>query len=62
MNNTQVPFNAIETSLKAELKKDPNSVVMLRFDNTLSIQDLVDVLSLGTKLNVKMMLATAKIR
>jgi len=62
VNNTQVPFNAIETSLKAELKKDPNSVVMLRFDNTLSIQDLVDVLSLGTKLNVKMMLATAKIR
>jgi biopolymer transport protein ExbD len=62
VNNTQVPFNAIEMKLKEELKKDPNAVVMLRFDNTLKIQDLVDVLSLGTKLNVKMMLATAKIR
>jgi biopolymer transport protein ExbD len=62
VNNTQVPFNAIETKLKEELKKDPNAVVMLRFDNTLNIQDLVDVLSLGAKLNVKMMLATAKVR
>jgi biopolymer transport protein ExbD len=62
VNNTQVPFNAVETKLKEELNKDPNAVVMLRFDNTLNIQDLVDVLSLGAKLNVKMMLATAKVR
>jgi biopolymer transport protein ExbD len=60
VNNTQVPFNALEAQLRKELNRYPDAFIMLRFDNTLPIQDLVNVLSLGNKLNAKMIIATAK--
>lgn len=62
VNNTQVPFEALETHLKKESALHPDAIIMLRFDNSLTIQDLVDVLSIGTRLNTKMTLATAKVR
>jgi biopolymer transport protein ExbD len=62
VNNTQVPFNKLESQLNKELKRYPDAFIMLRFDNTLPIQDLVNVLSLGNKLNAKMIIATAKAR
>jgi biopolymer transport protein ExbD len=62
VNNTQVPFNALETQLKKELNRYPDAFIMLRFDNTLSVQDMVNVLSIGNKLNSKMIIATAKSR
>jgi biopolymer transport protein ExbD len=62
VNSTQVPYDALEAQLKKELIKSPDAFIMLRFDNTLSIQDLVNVLSLGNKLNSKMIIATAKAR
>jgi biopolymer transport protein ExbD len=62
VNNTQVPFDGLETQLKKELKHSPDAFIMLRFDHTLPIQDLVNVLSLGNKLNAKMIIATAKSR
>jgi biopolymer transport protein ExbD len=60
VNNTQVPYGEIEAQLKKELTRSPEAFIMLRFDNTLPIQDLVNVLALGTKLNSKMIIATAK--
>ena len=60
VNNTMVSFDALESQLKKELSASPEAFIMLRFDNTLSIQDLVNVLSLGNKLNSKMIIATAK--
>jgi biopolymer transport protein ExbD len=60
VNNTRVPFETLESELKKELAHSPDAFIMLRFDNTLSIQDLVNVLSLGNKLNGKMIIATAK--
>jgi len=62
VNNTQVPFKELENQLKKELKLYPDAFIMLRFDSTLPIQDLVNVLSLGNKLNAKMIIATAKSR
>jgi biopolymer transport protein ExbD len=62
VNNTRVPFETLESELKKELAHSPDAFIMLRFDNTLSIQDLVNVLSLGNKLNGKMIIATAKSR
>jgi len=62
VNNTQVPYEALEGQLKKELVKSPDAFIMLRCDNSLSIQDLVNVLSLGNKLNSKMIIATAKAR
>lgn len=60
VNNTQVRFNDLETQLRKELRQYPDAIIMLRFDKTLSIQDLVNVLSLGPRMNVKMIMATAK--
>ena len=60
VNNAQVPFASLETELKKELTRSPDAFIMLRFDNTLPIQDLVSVLSIGNKLNSKMIIATTK--
>lgn len=60
VNNAQVPFDALESELKKELAHSPDAFIMLRFDNTLPIQDLVNVLSVGNRLNSKMIIATAK--
>jgi biopolymer transport protein ExbD len=60
VNNSQVSFDGLEAQLKKELAVNPDAFIMLRFDNSLSIQDLVDVLSLGNKLNSIMIIATAK--
>jgi biopolymer transport protein ExbD len=62
VNNLQVPFDALEAQLKKELAHSPEAFIMLRFDNSLPIQDLVNVLSLGNRLNSKMIIATAKTR
>ena len=60
VNNTQVPFEEIENQLKKELTKNSEAFIMLRCDYDLTVQDLVNVLSIGNKLNSKMILATAK--
>ena len=60
VNNTQVTYEGIENQLKKELANDPNAFVMLRCDYELTVQDLVNVLSIGNKLNSKMIIATAK--
>jgi biopolymer transport protein ExbD len=62
VNNTRVPFDALEMQPKKELKRSPDAFIMLRFDNILPIQDLVNLLYLGNKLNGKMIIATVKTR
>ncbi|NVN95886.1 MAG: biopolymer transporter ExbD [Bacteroidetes bacterium] len=58
INNRQVAFNQLETELLTELKGVDNATVVLRCDNSLSVQSLVDVLEIGNKLRIKMILAT----
>jgi biopolymer transport protein ExbD len=60
VNNTRVPYEALEKELRNELTRTPDAFIMLRFDNTLPIQDLVDVLSLGNRVGSKMIIATSK--
>ncbi|MEI7421831.1 MAG: biopolymer transporter ExbD [Prolixibacteraceae bacterium] len=55
-----VPFNKLEGSLKAIKQKISDVTIVLRTDNTLTIQDLIDVLAIGNKLQIKMILATEK--
>jgi biopolymer transport protein ExbD len=61
VNNKNVLFDQLEGILSAELKKSADATVVLRCDNTLPIQDLVNILEIGNKLNVKMILATKTI-
>lgn len=51
-------------NLEAELKTIMDGIaeptVVVRFDKTLTVQDLVSVLETGAKLNIKMVMATSK--
>ncbi len=60
VNNKQIPFENLQAVLAAEINKDSEAFIVLRCDNTLSVQQLVDVLEIGNNLNVKMVLATKK--
>jgi len=61
INNTAVPFNQLENQLKKVTQNINEPLVVLRFDNALTVQDLVDVLQIGSNLKIKMVLATQKI-
>ena len=62
VNNTEVSMASMETALNKEisksLAKNEEAIVVLRCDNTIAVQELVNVLQIGNKLKVKMILAT----
>lgn len=58
INQEAVPFEQLETKLAATLANSTDLTVVLRIDNALTIQDLVDLLQVGNNLKVKMVLAT----
>lgn len=58
VNKTPIEFADLENALKIELARTQAPTVVLKFDNTLSIQDLADVMQIGYGLGVKMVLAT----
>lgn len=60
LDKEQIPFNKLESSLKAIKQKISDVTIVLRTDNSLTIQDLIDVLAIGNKLQIKMILATEK--
>jgi biopolymer transport protein ExbD len=60
LNTTQVPLEGLENALTAALASNEDKTVVLRVAQNLTVQDLVDVMSLGAKLKLKMVLSTAK--
>jgi biopolymer transport protein ExbD len=58
LNGQRITFEEIEPKLTAATSGIEESTVVLRIDNGLSVQDLVDVLAIGNKLKVKMIMAT----
>ncbi len=55
-----VLFQDLESELSAIKQRLPDVTIVVRADATLSIQDLVDVLQIGSNLDIKMILATEK--
>lgn len=53
-----VAFADLEAELQRRLTGLDQATVVLRFDQALNVQDLVDVLTIGNRLKVKMVLAT----
>ncbi|HEY0110524.1 MAG TPA: biopolymer transporter ExbD [Fibrella sp.] len=51
---------SLEDELKTIMSGIDEPTIVVRFDKTLSVQDLVDVLQTGAKLNIKMVMATSK--
>jgi len=58
VNKTPIPFTDLENAIKIELVRTKAPTVVLKFDNSLTIQDLADVMQIGYNLGVKMVLAT----
>jgi biopolymer transport protein ExbD len=53
-----IPPDQLESAMANATRNIPDPTIVLRIDNTLTIQDLVDVLQIGNKLKIKMVLAT----
>jgi biopolymer transport protein ExbD len=60
IDNRPVSLSQVESILRSRMAGIEEPTVVLRFAYNLSVQDLVDVLEIGTRLKVKMVLATTK--
>ncbi len=58
INDIEVRFDILETTLKAETQAKKTEFVRLRLDQELTVQDLADVLQIGSKLKINMVIAT----
>lgn len=58
LNNLPVDFTQLENAIVNATNgiKDPS--IILQLDNSLSVQDLVDVMQIGAKLKIKMLIGT----
>ncbi|MEZ5054858.1 MAG: biopolymer transporter ExbD [Chitinophagales bacterium] len=60
INTTEIPLEGLENALTTAMGNNPDQTVVLRVADNLTVQDLVDVMSLGAKLKLKMVLSTVK--
>jgi biopolymer transport protein ExbD len=60
IDKQEVPIGLLEDELKSRFAGISEPTIVLRIDNSLVIQNLVDVLQIGTRLHIKMVLATQK--
>jgi biopolymer transport protein ExbD len=58
VNNKEVTFEQIENELIDASQGKSEPIVVLRVDNTIPVQNLVNVLQIGNKLKSKMIVAT----
>jgi biopolymer transport protein ExbD len=55
-----IPEDLLENELNNTFANIEDRTVVLRVDKTLAVQDLVDILEIGARLNIKMVMATAR--
>jgi biopolymer transport protein ExbD len=60
IDQQEVLLSELEQKLQDHIRGIENPTVVLRFAKSLNIQDLVDVLEVGVRLNIKMVMATEK--
>jgi biopolymer transport protein ExbD len=60
VNANEVPAAKLEAALAEAVKRNEDPTVVLRISKVLTVQDLVDVMSIAAKLNLKMVLSTEK--
>jgi biopolymer transport protein ExbD len=58
LNNDEINFSSLEQALSKQVTNKENVTVVVRCDNTIPVQELVNVLQIGNKLKIKMILAT----
>ena len=60
INNKQVQFLEIEPELLKAKKENSEVHAIVRCDNVIAVQSLIDVLQIGSKVEMKMVLATTR--
>jgi biopolymer transport protein ExbD len=60
INQKEVQPDQLENELKVQTTGIENPTIILRFAKSLNVQDLVDVLEIGVRMNLKMVMATEK--
>jgi biopolymer transport protein ExbD len=60
VNQKEIPLNLLEQTIKDQIKGIEGPTIILRFARSLNVQDLVDILEIGVRLNLKMVMATDK--
>lgn len=60
LNDEEIPVEKLEIKLKILMNRAKETTIILRADNNITLQPVVDVIDLGNKLNVKVILATRK--
>ncbi len=59
VNNTPVSQDQLEATIIAAIKDQTDPTALLKVDKTIQVQNLVDLLDIGNRLKIKMVLATA---
>lgn len=60
INDKQIQFSQIEAELIKLKKGNAESFAIVRCDHSIAVQSMVDVVELGNKVGVKMVLATTR--
>jgi biopolymer transport protein ExbD len=60
INDRPIQFSELESELLKIKKANTDALAIVRCDNTIEVQSMVDVLQLGNKTGVKMVLATTR--
>ncbi|MCC7301278.1 MAG: biopolymer transporter ExbD [Bacteroidia bacterium] len=58
VNRKMVDYFNLEKAIQQEIGTNPKATLSLNFDNSLTVQDLVEVMEIGAKLKTKMVIAT----
>ncbi|HKX86095.1 MAG TPA: biopolymer transporter ExbD [Flavobacterium sp.] len=59
LDKQEVPFDKLEAELLAKIGENKEQAVVVRIPYNLQVQDLVDVLQIGVKNNLKFVIATS---
>ena len=59
VNNTPVAADSVEALLTTMIKNQTDPTALVKVDKTVQVQNLVDLLDIGNRLKIKMVLATA---
>lgn len=58
INDNTVPSDQLESTIQQIIKDQPDPTALLKVDKTVQVQNLVDLLDIGSRLKIKMVLAT----
>lgn len=59
VNNTPVPIEQLESTIKGLIANQTDPTALLKVDKTIQVQNLVELLDIGNRNKIKMVMATS---